>query len=180
MRQTGRRRSITCRSRCRTRSRPHDRVLSRTTPCDASAWHAARAGSSGRSGGSVNKLNKHPRVCRRRGNAPGALAQLHIGLRAYMYTYPGARGRSSRFQPSLKGRSTRQTASTRVGELSTRYMRPFRTSLTEIYSYGTTVHMSILSRRFMRRAQIMPTSRLARATGSQCHHAHSTDPCRAR
>ena len=58
------------------------------------------------------------------------------------------RGRSSRFQPSLKGRSTRQTASTRVGELSIRYMRPFRTSPTDIYSYGTTIHMSILSSRF--------------------------------
>ena len=45
-------------------------------------------------------------------------------------------------------------------------MRPFRTSLTDIYSYGTTVHMSILSSRFMRLVRIMPTSRLVRATGS--------------
>ena len=53
-------------------------------------------------------------------------------------------GSCRNFQPSLKGRSVRQTASTRVVELSVRYMRPFRTSLTEFYSYGTTVHMSIL------------------------------------
>ena len=90
------------------------------------------------------------------------------------------KGRSKRFQPSLKGRSARQTASTRVEELSIRYMRPFRTSLTDLYSYGTTVHKSILSRRFMRRVQIMPTSCLARFTGSQCHRAYPTDPCRAR
>lgn len=31
-------------------------------------------------------------------------------------------------------------------------MRPFRTTLTDFYSYGTTVHMSILSNRFMRDA----------------------------
>ena len=91
-----------------------------------------------------------------------------------------SRGRSSRFQPSLKGRSTRQTASTRVGELSIRYMRPFRTSPTDIYSYGTTVHMSILSQPIMRGVQIMPSSRVVRSTGSQCHHARSTNPCRAR
>ena len=94
---------------------------------------------------------------------------------------PGPRrGRSSRFQPSLKGRSTRQTASTRVGELSIRYMRPFRTSPTDIYSYGTTVHMSILSQPIMRGVQIMPSSRVVRSTGSQCHHARSTNPCRER
>ena len=67
-----------------------------------------------------------------------------------------------------------------VGELNIRYMRPLRTSLTDLYSYGTTVHMSILSSRFMRRVQIMPTSCLARFTGSQCHRAYPTDPCRAR
>ena len=78
-----------------------------------------------------------------------------------------SRGRSNRFQPSLKGRSACQTASTRVEELSIRYMRPFRTSLTDIYSYGTTVHMSILSCRFMRLVRIMPTSRLARATADR-------------
>ena len=59
-------------------------------------------------------------------------------------------------------------------------MRALRTSLTDIHSYGTTVHMSIFSRRFMRRVQIMPALRLARSTGSQCQHAHSTDPYRAR
>ena len=89
-------------------------------------------------------------------------------------------GRSSSFQPSLKGSRARQTASIRVGELSIRYMRPFRTSLTDIYSYGTTVHMSILSRRFVCRVQIMPTSRLARATGSRCNHAHPIGSCRLR
>ena len=54
---------------------------------------------------------------------------------------PGLFGNGScrKFQPSLKGRSARQTAPTRVGELSIRYMRPFRTSPTDIYSYGTTV-----------------------------------------
>ena len=112
------------------------------------------------------------------GHALGLLLRTRYSLSPLEGTGPN--GSCRNFSPSLKGRSTRQTASTRVGELSIRYMRPFRTSLTEIYSYGTTVHMSILSRRFMRRAQIMPTSRLARATGSQCHHAHSTDPCRAR
>ena len=90
------------------------------------------------------------------------------------------KGCDGNFHPSLKGRSARQTASTRVGELDIRYMRPFVTSLTDIHSYGTTVHMSILSSRFMRRVQIMPTSRLARSTGSRCHHAHPVDPCRAR
>ena len=80
----------------------------------------------------------------------------------------------------LNGRSARQMASTRVGELSIRYMRPFRTPPTAIYSYGTTVHMSILSQPIMRSVQIMRTSRVARSTGSQCHHAHSTVSCRAR
>ena len=94
--------------------------------------------------------------------------------------YTIIKGRSKRFQPSLKGRSARQTASTRVEELSIRYMRPFRTSLTDFYSYGTTVHMSILSSRFMRRVHIMQSSRLSRATGSQCHAAHSIDPCLVR
>ena len=59
-------------------------------------------------------------------------------------------------------------------------MRPFRTSLTDIYSYGTTVHISILSSRFMRRVHIMRSSRLSRATGSQCHAAHLIDPCLVR
>ena len=58
-------------------------------------------------------------------------------------------------------------------------MRPYRTSLTDIHSYSTTVHMSILSQPIMRGVQIMPSSRAARSTGSQCHHAHSIDPCRA-
>ena len=39
--------------------------------------------------------------------------------------------------------------------------------------------MSILSQPIMRGVQIMPSSRAARSTGSQCHHAHSIDPCRA-
>ena len=97
-----------------------------------------------------------------------------------MNLQPIHNGSGSRYQPSLKGRSTRQTASTRVGELSIRYMRPFTTSPTDIYSYGTTVHMSILSQPIMRGVQIMRSSRVARSTGSQCHHAHSTDSCRAR
>ena len=122
----------------------------------------------------VTRLNSRPGRTRR---APGT---------GYTVTYTALSyvGRSSRssgnFQPSLNGRSARQTASTRVGELSIRYMRPFTTSPTDIYSYGTTVHMSILSQPIMRSVQIMRTSRVARSTGSQCHHAHSTDPCRAR
>ena len=97
---------------------------------------------------------------------------------------PVGNGSCSSFSPSLKGRSARQTASTRVGELCIRYMGPLQTSLTDLYSYGTTVHICRFfparSLMVMRRVQIMPTSRLARATGSHCHHAHSTDPCRAR
>ena len=90
------------------------------------------------------------------------------------------KGSHRNFRPSLNGRSARQTASTRVGELSIRYMRPFRTSLTEIYSYGTTVHMSIFFSRFMRDVQIMRYSRLARSTGSRYHRTQPVDPCRAR
>ena len=65
-------------------------------------------------------------------------------------------------------------------ELNTRSRQPFSTSYDELHTYGTTVHMSILSSRFMRRVQIMPTSCLARFTGSQYHRAYPTDPCRAR
>ena len=65
-----------------------------------------------------------------------------------------ANGSSRRFQPSLKGRSGRQTASACVGELSIRYMRPFRTSLTDIYPYSATVHMSIFFHPIMRSVQI--------------------------
>ena len=65
-------------------------------------------------------------------------------------------------------------------ELNTRSRVPFSTSYDELHTYGTTVHMSIFSSRFMRRVQIMPTSCLARFTGSQCHRAYPTDPCRAR
>ena len=92
---------------------------------------------------------------------------LVLVLAAALLVAPASKGRSSSFSPSLNGRSTRQTASTRVGELSIRYMRPFTTSPTDIYSYGTTVHMSILSQPIMRGVQIMPSSRVARSTGSQ-------------
>ena len=73
-----------------------------------------------------------------------------------------------------------QTALVCVEELNTRSREPFSTSCDELHTYGTTVHMSICSSRFMRRVQIMPTSCLARFTESQCHRAYSTDPCRAR
>ena len=73
-----------------------------------------------------------------------------------------------------------QTALVCVEELNTRSREPFSTSYDELHTHGTTVHMSILSSRFMRRVQIMPTSCLARFTGSQCHRAYPTDPCRAR
>ena len=49
------------------------------------------------------------------------------------------KGCSRNFQPSLKSRSTLQMASTRVQELSIRYMRPLGTSLVHMCSYGTHV-----------------------------------------
>ena len=104
----------------------------------------------------------------------GAMCRVCVARRRI---YNGSNGV---FQPSLKGRSARQTASTRVQELGIRYMKPFVTSLTDIHSYGTTVHMSIFSRRFMRHVQIMRYSRVARSTGSRCHHAYSTDSYRLR
>ena len=67
-----------------------------------------------------------------------------------------------------------------VEELNTRSREPFSTSYDELHTYGTTVHMSIFSSQFMRRVRIMPTSCLSRFTGSQCHRAYPTDPCRAR
>ena len=89
-------------------------------------------------------------------------------------------GSCRNFQPSLKGRSVRQTASTRVVELSIRYMRLFRTSPTDLYSYGTCVNMSISSHPIRRGMRIMRSSRLVRSTGSQHHHAHPIYPCRER
>ena len=93
-------------------------------------------------------------------------------------------GSCRNFKPSLKGRGARQTASTRVVELSIRYMRLFRTSPTDLYSYGTCVNMSISSHPIRRGMRIMRSSRLvrsaARSTGSQHHHAHPIDPCRER
>ena len=97
-----------------------------------------------------------------------------------------AKGSSRKFQPSLNGSSARQTngiSVTRVGELSVtvyetrdhlEHHRPTYTHTAQPYD------MSILSQPIMRGVQIMPSSRAARSTGSQCHHAHSIDPCRAR
>ena len=62
----------------------------------------------------------------------------------------GCKDSSRKFQPSLKGRSARQTASTRVEELNIRYMRPFRTSLTDLYSYGTTFRRKLNSELILR------------------------------
>ena len=45
----------------------------------------------------------------------------------------GGKGSYRNFQPSLKGHSARQTASTRVQELSIRYVRAFDTSLGHLY-----------------------------------------------
>ena len=76
-------------------------------------------------------------------------------------------GSSRRLQPSFKGRSGRQTASTCVGELSIRYIGPFRTSPTDIYSYNAIVHMSIFSHPIMRSVQrhaIFATRALHRVT----------------
>ena len=59
-------------------------------------------------------------------------------------------------------------------------MRLFRTSPTDLYSYGTCVNMSISSHPIRRGMRIMRSSRLVRSTGSQHHHAHPIYPCRER
>ena len=93
---------------------------------------------------------------------------------------PRIKGSGKKFCRSSEAITMARTALLCVEELNTRSREPFSTSYDELHTYGTTVHMSILSSRFMRCVQIMPTSRVARAPGSQCHHTHSTDPYRAR
>ena len=103
-------------------------------------------------------------------------------MRLTLYTVSDTdnNGSCRNFKPSLKGRGARQTASTRVVELSIRYMRLFRTSPTDLYSYGTCVNMSISSHPIRRGMRIMRSSRLVRSTGLQHHHAHLIYPCRER
>ena len=62
------------------------------------------------------------------------------------------KGCSRKFLTSLPGRSTRQTASTRVHSLSTRSREPFRTSLDLTDTYGTPGDMSIF---FSRRGLVV-------------------------
>ena len=56
-----------------------------------------------------------------------------------IFTLYSSKGWHKEFQPFSKGRSALQTASTRVQELSIRYMRPLGTSLGHMCSYGTHV-----------------------------------------
>ena len=94
---------------------------------------------------------------------------------------PHVRGCSrNKFLTSLPGRSTRQTASTRVHSLSTRSREPFRTSLDLTDTYGTPGDMSIFFSRRADTVRITPCSRRARSTGRRCHHMPPTDPWRVR
>ena len=94
--------------------------------------------------------------------------------------YLVSKGCSRKFLTSLPGRSTRQTASTRVHSLSTRSREPFRTSLDLTDTYGTPGDMSIFFSRRADTVRITPCSRRARSTGRRCHHMSPTDPWRVR